>query len=131
MVDCTVAPMKIPATRHTRARMMAPLLFLVDLHVTTAGFGTEDGAVRAGRDPLRTACGGVGIFRHDWHKRAHRAVARAADAEPALVGGIAVRVRLRIGHVDGVVGGDEDAARTAELPPLLEELSVLVEDLDA
>ena len=39
--------------------------------------------------------------------------------------------RLGIGDVDRVVFRDRDAARPAELRPLVEKLAVLIEDLDA
>ena len=41
------------------------------------------------------------------------------------------RARLGVGDVEHVVLVDEDAARPAELRPLVDELAVLVEDLDA
>src|SRR4029077_1248509 len=45
--------------------------------------------------------------------------------------GIELLVRLVVGDVDPVVPVDVNPARPAKLPPLLEEISVLVEDLDA
>ena len=39
-------------------------------------------------------------------------------------------LRFGVGHVDHVVLVDEDAARPAELRPLVDELAVLIEDLD-
>src|SRR5262249_13633956 len=41
-----------------------------------------------------------------------------------------VGARLRISHVDGVVFGDVDPARTSKLPAFGDVLSILVEDLD-
>src|SRR5262249_36391135 len=63
-------------------------------------------------------------------------VPRAANPDALLDAGQLVRagvaaLRLRVGHVHRVVGGDEDAARPPELPPLIEETAVLIEDLDA
>ena len=59
------------------------------------------------------------------------AVARAPDADAALPARVALGVGLGIGAVEHVVLVDVDAAQTAELLPLLEELPVLVEDLQA
>src|SRR5207247_9483422 len=59
------------------------------------------------------------------------AVARAADAQPALESGILRDVRFGIGDVDDIVPVDEHAAGPAELPPFREEFSFLIEDLDA
>ena len=61
------------------------------------------------------------------------AVLGAADADAALPAVVVLRHRLgfRVGDVDHVVLVDEDAARPAELLPLVDELAVLIEDLDA
>src|SRR5262249_59949419 len=56
---------------------------------------------------------------------------RAADADAALPAGIRLAVRLRVRDVEDVTLVDVDAAGPSELLPLLEELAVLVEDLDA
>jgi hypothetical protein len=62
------------------------------------------------------------------------AVFGAADADALLDPRQLVRAgigtRLRVGDVDRVVLGDEDAARAAELPPLVEKRAVLIEDLN-
>src|SRR5262249_8997248 len=61
-------------------------------------------------------------------------VLRAADADAFLEAGIdlaAVITGLVIGRVDIVVSVDIEATRAPELFPLLEELAVLIEDLDA
>src|ERR1700704_1577478 len=61
------------------------------------------------------------------------AILRAADANALLHAGRRIRrarARLRVRHVDRIVLRDEDAARPAELLPLVEEASVLIEDLD-
>src|SRR6185436_4565905 len=52
---------------------------------------------------------------------AHDAVSGAAEADPGLV--------LDVGDIDGVVGGDQQTARPAELRPLLEVAAVLIENL--
>ena len=54
---------------------------------------------------------------------AHDAVFGAAEVDAGLV--------LDVGDIDRVVGGDQQAARPAELRPLLEVAAVLVEDLQA
>src|SRR5687767_3477583 len=75
---------------------------------------------------------------------AHRAVARAADANPPprprieAVAGLRQRqhaqirppvARFRVGHIERVVPIDEEPARPAELKPAVDELAVGVEDL--
>src|SRR5213594_2963874 len=68
-------------------------------------------------------------------ERGDASVLRAADADALPDTCELVRAGvgpgLGVGNVDRVVPGDEDAARAAELPPLVEELAVLIEDLDA
>jgi hypothetical protein len=59
-----------------------------------------------------------------------RSVLRAADPDPFLNPGLSGPT-IRVGHVDGVVLRDVNAARAAELLPLIDECSVLIEDLDA
>src|SRR5581483_8886398 len=59
------------------------------------------------------------------------AISRAPDPDAALPARIPPRVRLRVGHINDVVPGDENPARPAELLPLREEPAVLIEDLDA
>src|SRR5262249_51940863 len=68
-------------------------------------------------------------------ERGDRAVLRAADAD-ALPDALElvrarVRTRFRIGDVDRIVRGNRDAARSAELAPLVEQVAVLIENLDA
>ena len=41
------------------------------------------------------------------------------------------RLRFRIGHINHVILVDIDAARPAELRPLVDEIAVLIENLDA
>ena len=85
-----------------------------------------DVAVGVGRDAFAGAVG-VGIR----NERRHLAVFRAPDPDPPLEGGIRLLVRLRVGGVEHVVPVDEDSARPAELLPLVQELAVLIEDLNA
>src|SRR5262249_12986297 len=56
---------------------------------------------------------------------------RAADSQASFESWIQHGIRLGIGHVNGVIFVDEHAARTAELFPLINELAILIEDLDA
>src|SRR5712691_5757772 len=61
------------------------------------------------------------------------AVLRAADSDAALPAVVIARdrFRFRVRGVEVVVLVDVDAARPAELLPLIEEREVLIEDLDA
>src|SRR5882672_10200618 len=63
-------------------------------------------------------------------KADHLAVADMAPADTVLEAGIVGRAGQRIGDIEHVAL-DEDAAGAAELPPLRQELSLLVENLDA
>ena len=65
------------------------------------------------------------------NERRQFAVARAAHADAARPTRMALGIRLVVGHVQRVVLRDVEAARSAELRPLLEELAVLIEELDA
>src|SRR6266516_239642 len=59
------------------------------------------------------------------------AVFCAADSQASLEAWIEGGIRLRVDDVDRVVLIDGNAAGPAELFPLVEEFSVLVEDLDS
>src|SRR5580704_14713500 len=60
----------------------------------------------------------------------HLAVLDAADADALPERRVHFVARLRVGDIDDVVA-DIDAARPAELLPLGDEFSILIEDLDA
>src|SRR5262245_49901206 len=97
-----------------------------------ADLGAEDIAVAVGSDAFRGA-GAGDLLDRVGNQRRHSPRARIADADAALPTRIAVadRLRFRVGDIDRVVAVDEDAARPAELLPLGDEVSFLVEDLDA
>src|SRR5690606_38598668 len=61
----------------------------------------------------------------------HPARLRVPDPDPALPSWIPVLVRHTVPDVDHVLGVDEDNAGPAELRPHLEQISLLIEDLDA
>src|SRR5688572_8177394 len=95
-------------------------------------FGGVYVALRVGADAFHAVV--VVLLRVGLHERNQRrdlAVTRAAYADASREARVGPAVRLRIGHVNGILRIDEHAARTAELLPLIEKLSVLVEDLDA
>src|SRR5439155_10325767 len=65
-------------------------------------------------------------------ERRHLAVLRAADADAALPVAVLPRVvRLRVGDIQHIVFGDEEAARAAELFPFRDEVAILIENLQA
>src|SRR3954452_1656114 len=82
--------------------------------------------------PLRGACAGC-LLHRIWNERGNRAVLRAADPDAALPAVVVLGYRFgfRIGDINDVVPVDIDSARAAELRPLVDELAVLVEKLDA
>src|ERR1700730_4006242 len=61
----------------------------------------------------------------------HRSIFRAADPNPPLEARVVSRVRLCVGHIDRIVGGNEDGFRTAKLFPLVQQAPVLIEYLNA
>ena len=89
-----------------------------------AAFGVGRDAGRAG-DAGRVGVGEVGVG----NEGAQRAVDGAADRDAPDVAGVHRRVRLRVAHVERVVGRHVQGAGTAELPPGGDEVAVLVEDL--
>src|SRR5882757_8547506 len=97
-----------------------------------AGLGPENIARGVHRDAFGGAGGGC-LFRRVRNEGGHDGIADAADPDAALPSVMVLRHRFRfgIGDIDGVVLVDEDAARPAELRPLVDEVAVLVEDLDA
>src|SRR5579871_161605 len=106
-------------------------LFDVFHHPLRSDLGAVDVALGIGCDALGGA-GGGGVLIRVRNQSRHRAVPGAADADAALPGAVRLvdRAGLRVGHVDDVVLVDVDAARPAELRPLVDEVSVLIEDLD-
>src|SRR5262245_24798523 len=87
-------------------------------------------------DPLaagRTAV--IGIRFGIRNERVHLAVLRASDADAARAARIVAvalnALRLRVDHEDPIVLVDEDSTGAAELLPLVEELPILIEYLDA
>ena len=65
------------------------------------------------------------------NERFHGAILRAADADAALHPRISRLVRLGVHRIQSVVFGNKDSAGAAELAPLSDEVSVLIEDLNA
>src|SRR5262245_12724404 len=99
-------------------------------HIHVAGPAAIDGARRVSRNALRH----VGARRDLRNERHHLAVLGAADSNALLEAGIdlaAVIARLMVGRIDVVVAVDVEPAWAPELLPLLKELAVLIEDLDA
>src|SRR5688572_5318220 len=108
---------------------------VLSLHIFSQHFRPDLGAinvaVRIGGHAFRAARGGlVRSGLRIGNEGRDLAIARAADINPALPTGIAFGVRLRVGHVNDVISIDENAARTAELLPFLQELAVLIEELN-
>src|SRR5262249_52063318 len=115
------------ARRH-RSRLLPDVLH----HALGADLGAVDVAHGVRGDTFGRA--GAGGVRH-WigDERGDGAVADPADANAALPAIVILgdRFRFGIGDVDDVVLVDEDAARPAELRPLVEVVALLIEDLDA
>src|SRR5262249_47322412 len=104
------------------------------LHVLGANLGAKDVALRICGDAFgRTR--DCSAWRRIGNERRHRSVARAADADTTLPARMRrVRAALGgfgIGDVQIVPCIDEDAAGPAELLPLFDELTVLIENLNA
>src|SRR5579872_401498 len=106
-------------------------LFLdVLFQILRPNFRAINGALGIYRDAF--GCAGVGGICHRvWNERNHGTILDESDPHASFPTGMVVRIRFRVSHVDHIVLVDEDSARAAELRPLLDELSVLVEDLDA
>src|SRR6266850_2885344 len=64
-------------------------------------------------------------------ERRERTVSGAADEDAPPPSGVVLRIRRRVAGIDGSVVADEDRARSAKLLPLVDEVALLVEDLDA
>src|SRR5258707_13192281 len=101
-------------------------------HPLRPNLGAVDVALSIGRDAFGGA-GAGGVLVGIRNESRHLAVLGAADPDAALPVGARLvdRARLRIRHVDHVVLVDVDAARAAELRPLVDEVAVLIENLDA
>src|SRR5258708_3613924 len=110
--------------------------------------GAVDVSLGIDRDPFSQARrAGIGIGAWIWNQILDRPIARAADAYPAASSGIqsitglrkrqladvrAAVARFGISDIQGIgLPVDVDSARSAELEPLGDELSVLVENLNA
>src|SRR6267142_5630244 len=99
---------------------------------SAAGFRHVDDAVAIHRHALAAAAARKVRRLRIGHEVPHLAVAFAADADAALHCRIGVRhAGLRVGAIEHPRAIEEDAARPPELPPLGEELPLLVEHLDA
>src|SRR5262249_14699721 len=113
------------------ARMLASI-FDVLHQALRADLRPVDVALGIGGDAFRRA-GAGGLLHRIGNERRHRAVPGAADPDPALPAVMVLGNRFRFGirHIEDVVLVDEEPARAAELRPLVDEIAVLVEDLDA
>src|SRR6266478_2035732 len=78
----------------------------------------------------RTGVRMVGVWFRVRNKRRHRAVFGAPDANAPLKPWVPCAIRFVIGHVNDVILVDENPAGLAELLPLIEKFSILIEDLD-
>src|SRR5258705_239985 len=78
----------------------------------------------------RTGVRVVGVWFRVRNKRRHRAVFGAPDANAPLKTWVPCAIRFVIGHVNDVILVDENPAGLAELLPLIEKFSILIEDLD-
>src|SRR3981189_1068746 len=100
----------------------------------TAHDRSIDVALRVDAEAFGTRMIGRGRF-HILDEGGDFPIPGAADADAFLdaheLMRAAVGSRFGIGDVNGVVLGDEDAARAAELTPGIEQFALLVEDLDA
>src|SRR6267378_2065686 len=101
-------------------------------HPLRSDLGAVDVALSVGRDAFGGA-GTGGVLVGIRNESRHLAVLGAADPDAALPVGARLvdRARLRIRNIDDIVLVDVDAARAAELRPLVDEVAVLIEDLDA
>ena len=88
-------------------------------------------AASAARPCAPVSCACAGSNSGSGMNALHRAVLRAADVDAARPAGVALVVRLVVRDVQRVVGRNVDAARPSELRPLLQEVAVLIEDLNA
>src|SRR3954464_10523108 len=91
-----------------------------------------DISLRIRRDALGRARAGRPLHRIR-NEPCHDAVADSSNSDAALptVVVLGYRLRFRIGDIDHVLLVDEDTAWAAELEPLIDVVSILVENLDA
>src|SRR5258706_9981567 len=116
----------------TRGRASQTLLLHILLELLGADFRGKQIALSIGSHPFDA--GVVVLLRVGLDERNHRcdfAIFGAPDPNASCEPRILFGVRLGIGHVHVVVPVDVDAARPAELFPLIEEASILIEDLNA
>src|SRR5262245_58302820 len=112
------------------ARFFTDLLLDEFLQIVGGSFRPVNVAHGVRRDAFR-----YGLFvrlrSNSGNQGLHRPVFSAADPNAPFEARIALRIRLRIAHIDYVVTVNKDSARPAELLPLREKFAFLVEDLDA
>src|SRR5262249_51766715 len=114
--------------------MVSSLFSVPDVfhHPFRADLGSVDVARRIGGDALGGARA-FDFFDRVGNERRHHAGLGAANPDAAfpavVIGGD--RFRFGVGDIDRVIAIDEYRARPAELETLVEEHSILIEDLDA
>ena len=123
-------------TRHQARRRRAANSRLLDvfLQILRADFGAINISLAIHRDAFRSAGAALRIWVRDESR--YLTVARTSDSDAAMTAGIvAVRalfvIRFRISDVEHIVFVDGQSARAAELFPRRDELTFLVENLDA
>src|SRR5262245_48708351 len=96
--------------------------------IPCAGFARVEVA-RGIRHDTFSRAGGLFFGAEGRDKDRDLAVLGAADANPGSDTRVVFRVRLMIGYIKDVVAVDVDSARPAELLPLSDEISLLIEAL--
>src|SRR5262245_17399559 len=121
----------LPTTAHCPLPILI-LLLNVFLQRPLADFRPINITLSVSRDAFRRACSGlVGVLFRVRNEGDAFAVLGAPDTDAALPARVPSRIRLRVGHKNNVLFININPARTAELLPLFEEFSILIEDLDA
>src|SRR5688572_2298696 len=117
-----------------RGEYFGPLFPDVSLQSSWANFCSVNIAPGIHRNAFRRAGAGarprVGIWVGVWNEGCDLAVLGAADPYSPLPSWIPSRARLRVSGVQDIVS-DVQPADSAELLPLLEKLSILIEDLNS